>query len=60
MKEFYIAVITYLQKKFPLNDNLLIAAGSLHPLNMKKKSTLKSIEFLAKSFPRVIAEEEVS
>ena len=40
MKEFYIAVITYIQKKFLLNDNLLIAAGSLHPLN-RKKSTLR-------------------
>ena len=59
MKEFYIAVITYLQNKFPLNDKLLIAAGSLHPLNRKKKSTLKSIELLAKSFPHFFLSKHI-
>ena len=60
MKEFFIAVISYLQKKLPLGENLLICAGCLHPDSRKKDYTSKHIEYLAKQFPHVVKESEIS
>ena len=60
MKKFFITVISYLQKMFPLGDNVLIAAPALNPLKRRKNITSKSIKVLAKAFTRVVSEEEVS
>ena len=52
MKDFFIAVICYLQKKLPLGDKLLISAACLHPE--------KNIKYLAKCFPHFVQQKEVS
>ena len=60
MMDFYVRVITYLQKVFPLTDRVLIASTALNSNNRKARWTLKCMQVLAKSFPHVIPEEEVS
>ena len=60
MKNFLVAVSSYLQKKLPLQDNLLISAACLHPVNQKKHSSGRNIEYLASLFPCVVKEEEIS
>ena len=59
MKEFFIAVICYLQKNLPLADKLLISAGCLHPENRKNEYIVKNLECLAKCFLHVVQESEV-
>ena len=60
MKNFLVAVRSYLQKKLPLQDKLLISAACLHPVNRKKHSSDRNIEYLASLFPHVVKEEEIS
>ena len=60
MMKFFITVISYLQKMFPLGDNVLIAASALNPLKRRNNITSKSIKVLAKAFSHVVSEEEVS
>ena len=52
MKNFLVAVSSYLQKKLPLQDKLLISAACLHPVNRKKHSSCRNIEYLASLFPQ--------
>ena len=59
VKNFLVAVSSYLQKKLPLQDNL-ISATCLHPVNQKKHSSGQNIEYLASLFPCVVKEEEIS
>ena len=60
MKNFLVAVSSYLQKKLPLQDKLLISAVCLHPVNWKKHSSGWNIEYLASLFLHVVKEEEIS
>ena len=60
MMKFYVAVTSYLQKKLPLTDKVLISCGSLHPDSRKKQTSCRHIEYLAGLFPHVITENEVS
>ena len=60
MNKFFITIISYLQKMFPLGDNVLIAASALNPLKRKSNITSKSIKVLAKAFSHIVSEEEVS
>jgi len=60
MKKFFITVISYLQKMFPLGVNVLIAASALNPLKRGNKITSKFIKVLAKAFSHIVSEEEVS
>ena len=60
MKEFFIAVICYLQKKLSLGDKLLKSAGFLHLDNKKNEYPVKNIKYLAKCFPYIVQESEVS
>ena len=54
MKNFLVAVSNYLQKKFPLQDKLVISAACLHPVNQKKHPSGQKIEYLASLFPHVV------
>ena len=60
LKNFLVAASSYLQKKLPLQDKLLISAACLHPANRKKHSSGRNIEYLAGLFPHVVKEEEIS
>ena len=60
MKNFLVVFSSYLQKKLPLQDKLLISAACLHPVNWKKYSSGQNIEYLASLFPHVVKEEEIS
>ena len=60
MKEFFSAVICYLQKKLPLAVKLLISAGCLHLEIRKKENIMKNIEYLGQVFLHVKQEKEVS
>ena len=60
MKNFLVAVSGYLQKKLPLKDKFLISAACLHPVNRKKHSSGRNIDYLASLFPHVVKEEEIS
>ena len=60
MKNFLVAVSSYLQKKPPLQDKLLISAACLHPVNRKKHSSGRNIDYLASLFPHAVKEEEIS
>ena len=60
MRKFFIAVTRYLQKKLPIADNLLISAACLNPDNRKTKHSVRSIKCLAKHFPHVVTENEIS
>ena len=60
MKNFLVAVSSYLQEKLPLQDKLLISAGCLHPANRKKHLSGQNIEYLARLFPHVVKEKEIS
>ena len=60
MKNFLVAVSSYLQNKLPLQDKLLISAACLHTVNRKKHSSGWNIECLASLFPHVVKEEEIS
>ena len=60
MKNFLGTVSSCLQKKLPLQDKLLISAACLHPVNQKKHSSGRNIEYLASLFPHVVKEEEIS
>ena len=60
MKNFLVVVSSYLQKKLLLQDKLLISAACLHPVNRKKYSSGRNIEYLASLFPYFVKEEEIS
>ena len=60
MKKFFITVISYLQKMFPVGYTVLIAASALNPFKRRNNITSKSITVLANAFSHVISEEEVS
>ena len=60
MKNFLVVVSSYLQKKLPLQDKLLISAASLYPVNRKKHSSGRNMEYLATLFPHVVKQEEIS
>ena len=60
MRKFFIAVTCYLQKKLPIADNLLISAACLHPDNRKTEHSVRNIKCLAKHFPHVVTENEIS
>ena len=57
MKNFLVVVSSYLQKKLPLQDKLLISAASLYPVNRKKHSSGRNMEYLATLFPHVVKQE---
>ena len=60
IKNFLVTVSSYLQKKLPLQEKLLISATCLHPVNQKKHSSGQNIEYLASLFPHAVKEEEIS
>ena len=60
IKNFLVTVSSYLQKKLPLQEKLLISATCLHPVNQKKHSSGRNIEYLASLFPHAVKEEEIS
>ena len=60
MKIFLVAVRSYLQEKLPVQDKLLISAACLHPVNRKKHLSGQNIENLARLFPHVVKEKEIS
>ena len=60
MKNVLVAVSSYIQKKLPLQDKLLISAACLHPVNRRKDSSGWNIDYLASLFPHVVKEEKIS
>ena len=60
MWDFYLATVTYLQKKLPLTSKVLLSVSCLRPKNRIVEGSMRSIEYLAKVFPHVIKEEQLS
>ena len=60
MVKFFESCATFLQKKLPLDNMILVAASSLHPDSRKMPKTVKQVEYLAKTFPHVIEEVNIS
>ena len=59
MRDHYLAVAQYFQKKFPLDSIVLRDLSALHPQIFMQESTVKSIERLAKLLPHVLPVEEI-
>ena len=56
MMTFYVTVISYLQRKLPVTDKVLISFGFLHPSSGKKQKSCCHIQYLSGVFPHVITE----
>ena len=48
------------KKNFLLTSKVLLSASCLHPKNRIVEGSIRSIEYLAKVFPRVNKEEQLS
>ena len=60
MLKFFVSCATFLQRKLPLDNMILVAASCLHPDSRKMQKTVRQIEYLAKMFPHVIEEASIS
>ena len=60
MLKFFVSSVSFLQRKLPLDNMILIAAACLHPDSPKMQKTVNQIEYLAKKFPHVVEETSIS
>ena len=60
MQGFYIAVAQYLQKKLPLNNELIYDLTCLQPLSQKDDRRVCAIGRIARLIPQVISQDKVS
>ena len=60
MQRFYIAVAQYLQKKLPLDNELIHDLTCLHPLSQKDNRSINAKGNIARVIPQVIGQDKVS
>ena len=60
MQRFYKVVAQYLQRKLPLDNELIFDLICLHPLSQKEDRSVCAIGRIAKLMPQVVDREEVS
>lgn len=60
MRKFFQAVTKYLQKRLPLNNELLKALGCLHPFKQKSESGTINIRKIALKMPQVVNDHEIA
>ena len=59
MLKFFVSCASFLQRKLPLDNMILIAAACLHPDSWKMQKTANQIEYLAKKFLHVVEETSI-
>ena len=59
MLKFFVYCASFLQRKLPLDNMILIPAACLHPGLWKMQKTIDQTEYLAKKFPHVVEETSI-